>query len=463
MVIPVVFCCKRMGPVALLPKGAMQALKKRGYGRFEMQNDFVYPNFRWFIMLTVAFGYCVIGVLLIAPATIVGIIAKEMSITVGQASMITMGTYTLAAAVAAILSGIFIDRFGVPKTITAGSIIVVLAVLATPFVGHTAGGLAITRIFVGLGGAPIAACCATVAARWFPEHERAIFAGIQGAGASIGIALGFVIVPQIMKAANGNWLFTLGWLSIGPIVTLILCIVTIFVPEPKFHLADQTDSDSGPLGNVFGLSVRQSAFYIGIACFGAFCWIMNAFNDLTPGYIAVAPPTGLGFGPTVAGQSMMFVQIGMIIGSFATGFIFQKIFKGKTKPVLATGFMAAAICMLSVKFEAVYANKGVLITALFFAGFFQAFIIPVMAAFIARHYPASVSGRVYGISLGTSFIGSALGVFVGSTFLHFTGNYQASILAVSIVAVLGFLAALSLNPPKISRSIDDLALADNIR
>ena len=413
-----------------------------------MESEFIYPRFRFFMMLTVAFGYLVIGVLLIAPATIVGIIAKDMSITVGQASMITMGTYTLAAAVAAILSGVFIDRFGVPKTITAGSAIVVVASLATPLVGHTPAGLAITRILLGLGGAPIASCCATVAARWFPERERGVFAGLQGAGVSIGIAIGFIIVPQLMNALGGSWLAANGWLSIGPIITLSLCIVTLFVKEPEFHLTVKAREDLAASRSVFGLTVRQSAFYVGILCFGAFCWIMNAFNDLTPGYIAVPPPTGLGFGPAVAGQSMMFVQIGMILGSIATGFILQKIFKGKIKPVLAIGFLAAAVCMLSVKFEIIYAYRGVLIVALFLAGFFQAFIIPVMAVFIARHYPASVSGKVYGISLGISFIGSAFGVFIGSTFLHFTGNYQMSIFVVFIIAVLGFAAALGLNPPK---------------
>lgn len=426
-----------------------------------MENELKYPGFRWFMMLTVAYGYLVIGVLLIAPATIVGIIAKEMSITVGQSSMITMGTYTLAAAVAAILLGVFIDRFGVPKIITVGSIIVVAAALATPFVGHTPGGLAITRIMLGLGGAPIAACCATVAARWFPEHERAIFAGVQGAGVSIGIALGFVIVPQLIHALNGNWLATIGWLSIGPIITLGMCVVTIFVPEPKFHLTAQARVDSAASGSEFGLTVRQSAFYVGIACFAAFCWIMNAFNDLTPGYIAISPPTGLGFGPAAAGQSMMFVQIGMILGSIATGFIFEKIFRGRVRPILAIGFLAAAVCMLSVKFEPVHQNRGTLSLALFLAGFFQSFTIPVMAAYIARHYPASVSGRVYGISFGMGIIGSALGVSVGSTFLHFTGNYQMSILVVFIVAVLGCVAALGLNPPKAFRSVNELAPARN--
>ena len=413
-----------------------------------MENEFTYPRFRFFMMLTVAFGYLVIGVLLIAPATIVGIISKDLSVTVGQASMITMGTYTLAAAIAAILSGIFIDRFGVPVTITVGSAIVVVASLATPFVGGTVAGLAVTRILVGLGGAPIAACCATVAVRWFPEKERGIFAGLQGAGVSIGIAIGFVIVPQLMKGLGGSWLAAIGWLSIGPIITLVLCVVTLFAKEPEFHLDVHAREELAASASDFGLTVRQPAFYIGIACFGAFCWIMNAFNDLTPGYIAVPPPTGLGFGPDVAGQSMMFVQIGMIIGSIATGFILWKIFKGRVKPVLTIGFVAAAVCMLSVKFEAVWGNRGMLTAALFLAGFFEAFIIPAMAVFIAKNYPASVSGRVYGISLGVSFIGSALGVTIGSTFLHYTGNYQISIFVVFIVAVLGCLASLGLNPPR---------------
>jgi hypothetical protein len=60
-----------------------------------MNGSIGYPTFRWFMASTVTIGYLLIGILLIAPSTIIGIIAKDFNITVGEASLYAMGTYTL--------------------------------------------------------------------------------------------------------------------------------------------------------------------------------------------------------------------------------------------------------------------------------------------------------------------------------------------------------------------------------
>jgi MFS family permease len=179
-----------------------------------------------------------------------------------------------------------------------------------------------------------------------------------------------------------------------------------------------------------------------------FMWIQNAFNDLTPGYIAI-PDIGLGFGPAAAGKFMGAVQIGMILGSIACGFIMEKLLKGKIKPVVMAGFLLAAIFMLCVKFEFVWRIPAFLATCLFFAGFFEGFIVPMVTAFISMYYPKNIVGKVYGISFGISLFGGTIGVFVGSIFLHFTGNYNLSIITVSVVAFIGFIIANGLNRPKV--------------
>ena len=182
--------------------------------------------------MTVTVGYLTVGMLLIAPATVIGIIAKEFGMSAGQASAAMMGVYTLSAAIATIVSGPIIDRFGVSPSIIGGSILSVAAPLLTPVMGDSIGGAIITRILTGLGAGPMSACVSAVAARWFPIHERGIFAGVQGSGMAIGIAIGFGAMPAALQAI-GNWQSALAALSVLPIVTLILTIITAFVKEPR--------------------------------------------------------------------------------------------------------------------------------------------------------------------------------------------------------------------------------------
>ena len=108
-------------------------------------------------------------------------------------------------------------------------------------------------------------------------------------------------------------------------------------------------------GHDFKLALRQLPFYAGLLCMFAFMWMQNAFNDLTPGYIAI-PDVGLGFGPAVAGKYMGAVQIGMILGAIACGFIMEKLLKGKIKPVVITGFICTAIFMLFGKIRICLGN-----------------------------------------------------------------------------------------------------------
>jgi MFS family permease len=408
-----------------------------------MGKAIIYPKFRWFMLVTVTIGYLTVGTLLIAPATVVGIIAKDFGITAGQVSAAMMGVYTLSAAIATIASGPLIDRFGIAPSIIAGSFLAVVAPLLTLAVGDTIGGAVFTRILTGLSAGPMSACVSAVAARWFPPEERGIFAGVQGSGMAIGIGIGLAAMPAALKL-TGRWQSGIALLAILPVITLIMTGITGFVREPEFAEERNAAPESG---KDFKIALRQLPFYVGLLCIFIFMWIQNSFNDLTPGYIAI-PDTGLGFGPAAAGKFMGAVQIGMILGSIACGFIMQKLLKGRIKPVVLTGFLLAAVFMFSVKFKFVWGTPGLLAGCLFLAGFFEGFIVPMIVTFISMYYPKNIAGKVYGMSFGIGVFGGTIGVLLGSTFLHFSGHYNLSIIAVSIVGFIGFLVAMGLNRPK---------------
>lgn len=414
-----------------------------------------YPKTRWFVLFNVFVGYLCVGIFTIALAPIIGTVIGDIKATnptvdAGIISLATMGTTSLFSAISCILAGPLVDKFGIPRTTIIGGILMVVGALLVPAIGHSIAGIVVFRLIMGLGFGPISTCLPVIAASWFPEKERPIAIGLQGSGLAIGIAVGLVISPIILNANHGNWQATVAWLGVLPALSLVLCIVMAFLkwPTPPQESAAVEGTEKAQVGHLFAKALKQPVFYIGFFVMFAFAWVMNAFNDLTPGYIALDPPTGLGFGAMASGLAMMGVQVGMIIGSIASGFALRLIFKNKYKPTLIAAFIIVAIFMFSVRFGFVYNNSSLLFACLFIAGFFEGFIIPVMTTFIAANYPKSIMGKVYGTSFGLCLFGGTIGISAGAAALHITGNYHVSIAIVSVVAIIGIVISALLRPTK---------------
>ena len=113
------------------------------------------------------------------------------------------------------------------------------------------------------------------------------------------------------------------------------------------------------------------------------------------------------------------------------------------------GYILFAIFAVSIMWPVVYGNMGVLVPCLFIAGFFEAWVVPNVFAFISLHYPAHIAGKLSGTWFGIGLFGGTVGVILGAAALHGTGNYHASILIVGLVAVIGFVLTIFLKPPKV--------------
>ena len=404
-----------------------------------------YPSFRWFMLAAVTFGYVTCGLLIILFAPVLGDVAASLGVDVGQATLAAMATYYFSSAVAVLISGPLIDRFGARPAIVGGGVLLVAGCLLVPVLGKTVGGLVLSRVIMGLGSGPISACVPAVAARWFPPHERGVFAGAQGSGMAIGVALGFGLMPAAMNANAGDWRAAVALLAVVPAISLALCVGTLFGKEPA--VAEPVAGEAGS-GSEFGRALREPAFWVGVLGMFAFVWIMNAFNQQTPGYLAVPAPLGLGLGPVAAGQKMIAVQVGMILGAIGCGVVLDKVLKGNARPLLVAGFVLSAVFMVAVRLPFVHGNSALLGAVLFLCGFFESFTIPAISAFISLHYPQSIMGKVFAVSFGVSLFAGAVGVGLGGAILHATNSYDVPVVLVGVVALLGAAVTATLRPPR---------------
>lgn len=408
-----------------------------------MADTTVFPRFRWFVLAALCISTIATTIQMIAPATVMGIIAKEFGTDLGTTTGTIMGLFPLAVGVSCLIGGALIDRFGFIRIALASMILLIISSLLVPVLGQDLGGIALIRILQGLASGPILVVISPAAALWFPRKERAIVAGLQGMSVSIGFALGFAIAPSIFQAIE-SWQNMMAWLSIFGFVGLIMVLIVVFGPKPP---VTRPKADPDTISD-FKLALRQPVTWVGVAIFCCGSWLLQAFNDLTPAYLAIDPPVGIGFGPVKAGQIMGIYMLAFLIFAGISGFIMNKVFRNNARPVIFIGFLFAAIFCTSIMFQFVYSNMPVLMICLILAAL-GAFTMPCAVAFITLSYPPYITGKIEGLWQGLGIFGGAIGVLIGAAALRGTGNYQLSIIILGIVAVVGAIISFFITPSKV--------------
>ena len=404
-----------------------------------------YPKYRWFALATLIVAHILQGVALIGPTPLIGSMAETLNSDLGAVTAFSMLPFTLMVAIGGLISGMIIDRWGLAKTYVLFCSLETAAALILPILGTTVGGLIVLRGLQGLGCGPITASGPKLASEWFPRSQRSMVQGFTGASLSTGIILGLNIGPII--ADTRSWIAALTILGGLMIISVILSIIFLYGPESPGSIEDLATKDDvmKDLKKAFGFP----AFWMTFISTFSLSWVMQGYQDLTPGYIAVSPPAGLGFGSIVSGQMMGLLVFAFILGSLSTPIIAEKIFKGRYGRAVTISFLLTAFFCLSVMCPLVKSNIPVLVLCLFLTGFFMGMPMANSMSFIANTYPEHITGSVGGFTMGLGIFGGAIGVAAGSTALHITGMYNISIIIVAVVAVIGAIAGFGIKPIKI--------------
>jgi MFS family permease len=401
-----------------------------------------YPTFRWFVLaagILMMFMSMMTG---LAVAPLMGVIAQDLGIDIGTASFGIMGLNLFSTAVGVLIVGILVDKIGILKVMT-GSLTLLLAVhIAYPLIGHTYNAVVVLRILTALGGAVGLIAIEPIASRWFPVKEKGLALGLNCLCMAGGMA-GFTFGPMFAERA-GSWQSGLSWISYFLVVAIaFLLYVTI---NEKNHQPPSFASVSGKVAaeaeeNFIKVLLHSPAFWLGLAVMALSNWANNAFNDLSPGFLAVSPPIGAGYGPEVAGRLSSGAFFGTMLGIFCSGIVIDKIFKGRSGLLVMLGFACNLVFYNGILFEQIHGNMAVLSTWLLIAGITNPFTAVGNQYFAIRSFSPHIIGKVAASwTCICNFIGS-FGVMAGSYALHNTGNYHMSFSIVAGVCVLGFIAA----------------------
>jgi len=398
-----------------------------------------YKPFRWFILATLIVVVAVQAVALITPAPLIGEIVKSTGLHPGDVTWMTMGTWNLFVAIAAILGGPLIDKFGFKWMYIFGMVMIGIGWLLMPAIGSSFMGMTVARAIQAIGGGPIMGAGVYVSATCFPRKERAMVNGVLGAAMGLGIMVGLNLGPASMAAA-GDWavgLRNLWPLAMVGIIMTVVCMVGPKVSPEGANLANVDEAAAASNLALYKKAILLPLTWIATACVVIASWFNQAYNDMTPGYLALDPPVGLGLGAAGAGSIASLAQIGNIVGCLVVGILVERLFKGKARPALMVAFAAMAVGAGLILVPGVKTNQVVLTTVMMITVFFLGWINATALGWVAKNYPAEVTGKLGGMAQGIGIFGGLAGVAAGSAALRATGFYVVSTLIMVGVAIVG--------------------------
>ncbi len=409
--------------------------------------DIQYPKFRWFVMVTMIIGVIAQGVIMIAPAPVIGKVASYLNKELGLVTFAVMGLWTVTVCLGGVVGGAVVDKVGIVRVYFVSGVLLFLSTILIPFAGKSLTLIIVLRLIGGAGVGPIITSISRLAAEWFPPEERGLITGVQGMATALGVFVGFGASPVVYQATS-SWPLTMVCMAIPAVIFLIFTLIMQFGPKaPEMILEENEDPETAAMD--FKKAILEPIIYLCIVYVFLFNWLIQGINDLTPGYFGIAKPVGVGFGIQTAGMLMMLFQGTFMLGALLSGWLNTKVYKGNTRLQIMLAFILTGVYFF-VRLPGVFGQgpNTVLFCVLCVSAFFMGQGIATIMAFISKNYPEHITGKVGGMAMGIGLIGGTIGVGVGSRAITLTGNYQASILIVSIVAIIGGLLSLGLKKPR---------------
>jgi len=408
-------------------------------------------NYRWVVLVVLWFVYVVNYFDRISVLTFLPLIRKDLELTAAQAGF-GASLFFFAYALAQFSAGWLSDRFGPKKVmyIAIGSFTAVTFVtgLIKNYVHFILVRLGL-GLFEGHHFSPSQKCIAN----WFPKEEKGRATGFFATTWAIAPAIIPVIITWLASYYGGNWRPVFYWLAIPGIVAILL--LWYFVADRPEEIVKKRRMTQAELEYIIGGGATDSepkkhfkeglrviakdvhfwmytvVLFMGLAIYwGSTTWIssflyeQHGFNIKAMGALASLP------------YAVAFIA--MLVGGWMT----DKIFKNKTRPVLLISFIGSAPVLFYMGMVP-KGNVSMIITMLVLMGFFVNLTWGAIYAYPQIRYPREIVGTAVGISNGFGQFGAFLAPLIAGYLVVEKAGGGASYIRVFIFfAALAVIAAI---------------------
>jgi len=272
------------------------------------QGSFKVYGYRWVVLVAFMLVVAVNQLLWITFAAITGDAARFYGVSdlsIGLLSLVFMVVYVVVS----IPASWAIDTYGIRRAVGIGAALTGVFGLLRGWVATSYSAVLLAQVGIAIGQPFIQNAVTTVAARWFPQGERATASGLGSLAMYLGILVGLALTPVLtLRLGIGGMLVAYGVVSAVAVV-VFFALVRERPPTPPCPPGQEGRSlVLEGLRQV--LRNRQFVWLMGVFFVG-----LGAFNAVTTWIEGIVRPRG--FTITQAGAAGGLMIIGGIIGALA--------------------------------------------------------------------------------------------------------------------------------------------------
>ncbi len=362
-------------------------------------------RYRWLIFWVLAIGYLFVYFHRVSSAVVAPELVKAFGIS-GAVLGILASAYFYPYACMQLPVGLLADSLGPRKTVTTFLLIACLGAILFGLSPNITVAI-FARVLVGLGVAALFVPTMKILAEWFRVKEFATMTGILMAVGGIGW----------LSAATPLALLTtwLGWrmafVLIG-VITLVIAVLTwAFVrnrPEEMGwpRITETTEAAQAGVGLLEGIGIVLSRRHFWPLAFWFFFsyGTVIGFGGLWGGPYLMEI---YGLSKPQAGNILMMIAVGMIIGSPLLGWLSDKVFSAR-KPVMVGGAFIYFLSWLPLALKPGGLSVALLYLLSFLIGVFGSAIVIVAFTANKELFPKEIAGTSTGLVNIFPFAGGAV-------------------------------------------------------
>jgi len=306
-------------------------------------------------------------------------------------------------------AGAMADRVGAGRVLFAGTVLVALGTIITPFMTSTTG-LILAVGVLAAGGAGMAGPAVLMAAatRLVPQERRGLATGVINAGGSFGQ---FLMAP-LAAALMGAFGWSAAMQILGVLVLLALPAAFVLRGQPGHHGAGV----HAPVGTrqAIRAALRHPSYLMLSAGFFVCGFHVAFLATHLPGVVA-----SCGLPAQWAGWALAMIGLFNIAGSIGMGWA---VGRWRMKSLLSLVYAARGLAVLAFLFAPKTGPVVLLFAAVMGATFLST--VPPTAGLVARFFGPANMATLFGIVMLAHQVGGFLGAWLGGKVFDATGSYD---------------------------------------
>ena len=415
---------------------------------------------RWVVFAVLSLMFVISQFYRVSNAVIARDLVRDLGLTPEGLGFLG-GAFFYSFAVVQVPMGAALDRIGPRTMITGLSLVSTLGAFLFAL-SHGFGLALFARFLIGLGMACVLMGTFKALTAWFPPDKFATMTGLTYSVGTLGNVL--ATSPLAYLAAHWGWRASMVIIGILTALTSVLVFTTVR-DRPKGDMEERGAQNSPPgdkpipvrvsLGMIFGSPAFWQMAPANFFRYGTFVAIQGLWGG--PYLMDV-----LGYSPVRAGNVLLMMSLGAIVGGPVGGKLSDKVFRSRKK-VMIVGLSAYAVGIFFLTGWTHISHELFYYVLFFFLGFFNACGIVIFShtkeLFDSRISATAMTAvnffAMIGAAVSMHAMGKIIEVFPGVDGVYPPRAYHVAFLSCLVgiaIAVLSYSFSKDTRPQSISRN-----------